>query len=358
MSKNDNKITIVGFGWASIGFLQEIDTQKYDVHVISDKDAFLYTPYLAQNVRHGYNITVHHKYLNKKITFHMKRVQDINIAKQCLLTIDQNEGKNTEEHSYQYLVFAHGAGVNTFEIQGVQENALFLKTAEHDTELRARLKHLNNGATVAVIGCGLTGSELVGTLLDYEKYNVVAIDAMERPLLSFDVGLSNKAIEIWEKENVTMHFKSMVTKIQEKQIEIKGKPDVPFDLAIWCGGIKATPFTRKINEVLGLENQRGIPVGADLRVENTKHIYAMGDCAASSYPPTAQVAFQQGRYLAKEFNENFAHKRRFEYKDNGQICYIGRGNSIYQSKMFSGSGKIVYYLNNFIHLYNFVKGTQ
>jgi len=352
MSKSDNKITIIGFGWASIGFLQEIDTQKYDVHVISDQDAFLYTPYLAQNVRHGYNITVHHKSMNKKFSFHTKQVNDINIAKQCLLTIDQ------EEHPYKYLVFAHGADVNTFGIQGVQEYTHFLKTTEHDTELRARIKHLNNGATVAVIGCGLTGSELIGILMDYEKYKVVAIDATERPLSSFDVGLSNKAIELWEKENVTMHFKSVVTKIQEKQIEIKGKSEVPFDLAIWCGGIHATPFTRKINEVLGLENQRGIPVGDDLRVENTKHIYAMGDCAASSYPPTAQVAFQQGQYLAKEFNENFSHKRRFEYKDNGQICYIGRGNSIYQSKMISGSGKIVYYLNNFIHLYNFVKGTR
>ena len=48
----NKKIIIVGFGWASIGFLQNIDTKKYDITLISKTDHFLYTPLLAQNIKY------------------------------------------------------------------------------------------------------------------------------------------------------------------------------------------------------------------------------------------------------------------------------------------------------------------
>ena len=44
MSTTKPVITIIGFGWGSIGFLQDIDTDKYNIIVISDKDSFVYTP--------------------------------------------------------------------------------------------------------------------------------------------------------------------------------------------------------------------------------------------------------------------------------------------------------------------------
>lgn len=347
MSKNTTKITIIGFGWASIGFLQEIDTTRYDVHVISDKDDFVYTPYLAQNVRKNYKITINCKSLNKHITFHRAKLQDVDFAKQLLWTEDSGR-----QH-YEYLIFAHGADVNTFGILGVQEHTLFLKTSDHSKIIRERLAKLPDNATVAVIGCGLTGSELVGTLLDYRKFKVVAIDAMERPLPMFDAKLSKRAIDLWEKEKVAMYFKSAVSKVQEKQIDIKDKQSIPFDLAIWCGGIKSTSFTQKMNQRLSLDNPRGIPVGSNLQVQNASNIYAMGDCAVSGYPPTAQVAYQQGRFLAREFNQGLTGKRTFQYMDKGQLGYIGKGHSLYQSKQIQGGGNIIYYFNNFVHVYNF-----
>lgn len=359
MSKATPKITIIGFGWASIGFLQEIDTTRYDVHVISDKDEFVYTPYLAQNVRKNYNITIHCKSLNKHIIFHRAKLQDVDFAKQLLWTEDcglhrgASAKKNPPQQHYEYLIFAHGADVNTFGIPGVQEHTLFLKTSDHSKIIRECLAKLPRNATVAVIGCGLTGSELVGTLLDYRKFKVVAIDAMERPLPMFDAKLSKKAIDLWEKENVATYFKSAVSKVQEKQIDIKDKPSIPFDLAIWCGGIKSTSFTQKMNQRLSLENPRGIPVGSNLQVQNASNIYAMGDCAVSGHPPTAQVAYQQGRFLAREFNQGLTGKRTFQYIDKGQLGYIGKGHSLYQSKQIQGGGNIIYYFNNFVHVYNF-----
>ena len=61
------KITLVGFGWASIGFLQYINTNKYDVHLISDNLLFLYTPLLAQNVNKNRNLEIHANHIIKNL---------------------------------------------------------------------------------------------------------------------------------------------------------------------------------------------------------------------------------------------------------------------------------------------------
>ena len=43
-------ILIVGFGWACAGFLKSIDTNLYNIHIVSKSDEFIYTPLLAQNI--------------------------------------------------------------------------------------------------------------------------------------------------------------------------------------------------------------------------------------------------------------------------------------------------------------------
>lgn len=40
-----------------------------------------------------------------------------------------------------------------------------------------------------------------------------------------------------------------------------------------------------------------------LKVDGTDNIFALGDCTFTKYPPTAQVAFQEGEYLANYFDK-------------------------------------------------------
>ena len=41
------KIVILGTGWSSFAFLNNIDKNKYDVFVVSPRNHFLFTPLLA-----------------------------------------------------------------------------------------------------------------------------------------------------------------------------------------------------------------------------------------------------------------------------------------------------------------------
>jgi NADH:ubiquinone reductase (non-electrogenic) len=93
-------------------------------------------------------------------------------------------------------------------------------------------------------------------------------------------------------------------------------------------------------------------------------IYAIGDCTATSYAPTAQVASQQGAYLARLFAQ-IAKKdalevkaaeaatkeeaedlksqlakvklRPFHYSHQGSLAYIGSDKAIADLPFFNGN---------------------
>ena len=51
------------------------------------------------------------------------------------------------------------------------------------------------------------------------------------------------------------------------------------------------------------ESRRGLLVNEYLVVKGTENIWAVGDCAVANYAPTAQVASQEGSFLARLFNQ-------------------------------------------------------
>jgi NADH:ubiquinone reductase (non-electrogenic) len=344
--KKEN-IYLVGFGWATMGFLHNIDTSLYNVSVISDSDHFLYTPLLAQNVVLNRDLTIHINSLKHKCCYINDKITDIDFKENLV----KSKGN---EYNYNYVVFAHGSDVNTFNISGVQEFTHFLKTNSDYKKIRAKLNSLREPSTIVVIGCGLTGSELIGTLNDLKKHNIVAIDALKRPLSTFKEPLSFYTYDLWKKQNVNIMLNSVVKKINKSSIELKDNSIIPFDLAVWCGGVKINALSKIINEKLHLNDHKGIPVDKYLKINKTENAFAIGDCASSGYPPTAQVAYQQGKFLANNFNSNFKSKP-FVFDNKGQVGYIGNYQSVFQNNYFSGSGRIIGALNTAIHLYNFGK---
>ena len=339
------KIVLVGYGWAALGFLQYINTNQYHVQLISKDNKFVYSPLLAQNVKNNYDLTIPIDDLKKNVDFVQDNVDEIDFQKKIVKT----------NHHYDFLIFSHGAEVNTFQIPGVEKYTYYLKTFEDSLAIKEKLQELLPFSKVAVIGCGLAGSELVGTLSDMKKFHIIAIDALERPVITFDKTLSEKVIQTWEKQNITMLFQSFVQEIKEKSLKIKDKEDVHFDMAVWCGGIKMSALSQYVNKTLGLQNNRGIPVDPYLFVENQNDLFAIGDCGFSGHPPTAQVAYQEGIYLAKQFNQKLPRTTKFSFQDKGQIGYIGNGQSIYQNTFYKGGGKVMHVFNNIVHLYNFGK---
>ena len=346
------KILVIGLGWASVAFIQTIDTNKFDVEIFSLDGKFVYTPLLAQNIKEPKQLTLDGKDISSEVSFKSREIINVNFQSK---EIHDNESK---KHPYTHLIFSHGASVNTFNISGVQENCFFLKSDIHADELSNKIKSLAPGSHIAVIGCGLTGSELVGSLLDMHKFHIHAIDALPRPLTMFDERWSKFTLNVWKEHNISTYMNHMVASIDKNKIHFKEKESLAYDIAIWCGGIKKSPLTEIVLSALNMQHNRGIPVNEYLQVEGCQDVHAMGDCAFSGHPPTAQVAFQQGKYLAHMFNNNFQHRKKFEFNNQGQIGYIGDHKSVCQLPYFQSGGNIAYYLNNCVHVYNAVNWRQ
>ena len=345
------KVLIVGLGWGSTGFLKSIDNDKYSIEVYSIDD-FLYTPLLAQNIKYNKNLLLNAREINKHVNYLKEEITDVNFDKNTVQTI------NEKTVNYDYLILCHGSNVNTFNIKGVNENCHFVKNNTHVNIIKDALLKLPHNSNIAVIGCGLTGSEIIGTLIDYNKFNIYAIDAFDRPLISFHEKLSNYTLNFWKDLNVNMYLNHKVSNINKKYIEFDNSNKINYDLAIWCGGIKKSCLTETILNSLKKQNSKGIPVNSQLLVEDCNNVYAIGDCADANQLPTAQVAFQQGKYLAILFNNDFKCKKPFIFNNKGQIGYIGRNKSVCDLPYLQSGGNLVYYLNRLIHVYNGVTYKQ
>ena len=334
-------IVVIGTGWASDRFIKDIDPSQYNVTVISPTDYFLYTPKLIYSAFSKYNpcfpLTI-----GNTIQYIKDKVSDVDFQNNVVYTT------SSQPTYYDYLVFAHGSDVQTFGIKGVREHCICIKDLSSTTVLKEKL--VGENKKVAVIGCGLAGSDIIGMLIDQKKHFPIAIDAMNKPLSTMDPSISKYTMDIWREHDVKMCFGNFVNKVTDEHIYIGKDIKQSYDVAVWCGGIKPNALSTTILTKLGKEKEMGIPVDPFFKVQSLQNVYAIGDCTKTVYYPTAQVATQQGRYLAGYFNQDFTTVP-FRYKHNGAIGYIGGGSSVYQNGDFVLRGAIVTLVIPFVHFY-------
>lgn len=104
----------------------------------------------------------------------------------------------------------------------------------------------------------------------------------------------------------------MVKKVTDKTIDAeftdasgnKVIESIPYGLLVWATGNALRPLVKDlINQIPEQkDSRRGLAVNEFLQVKGTRDVWAVGDCAVANYAPTAQVASQEGSYLAKMFN--------------------------------------------------------
>lgn len=263
---------------------------------------------------------------------------------------------------YDRLIITVGAQTNTYGIPGVKEHCNFLKSIPDARRIksaivncfeRANLPNLSdderiNCLTFAVIGAGPTGIEFAAELRDFveqdgPKYypelikfvRIKVIEASPTVLAPFDKSLQQEAIKQMQRDVSIIdptvrallpeHFEltellleSSVKEVGDRIISLKDGREIPYGIAVWAAGNGPIPLTLQIIEDVGGEQKamqdsgRGrLVVDPWLRVVGSQgRIIALGDCACAcslprQLPATAQVAAQQGEYVAKLFNKRY-----------------------------------------------------
>ncbi len=81
-----------------------------------------------------------------------------------------------------------------------------------------------------------------------------------------------------------------------------------------------------------------VKIQADLRVPGSDNVFVIGDCSLMinedinrPYPPTAQIAMQQGECLARNLTALIRGKgelETFKFDNKGAVCSLGHDDAI------------------------------
>ncbi|ESZ98346.1 hypothetical protein SBOR_1224 [Sclerotinia borealis F-4128] len=342
-------LVILGTGWGAVSLLKKLDTENYNVIVISPRNYFLFTPLLPScttgTVEHRSimepirSITRHKK---AAVKFYEAEATKIDPEKKTISINDNSDVKgasHTTEVSYDMLVVSVGAENATFGIPGVKEHSCFLKEIGDAQAIRKKIMDCVETATfkdqspeeierllhMVVVGGGPTGVEFAGELQDFfdqdikkwvpeisDKFKVTLIEALPNVLPMFSKQLIEYTESTFKEEKITIKTKTAVKKVTDKTVEAEATgPDgkkvtevMPYGLLVWATGNAVRPVVKDLMSQIPAQkdSRRGLAVNEYLVVQGTKDIWATGDCAVAGYAPTAQVASQEGAFLARLFN--------------------------------------------------------
>lgn len=364
------KVVVLGTGWGALSFVKKLDPELYDVTVVSPRPFFFYTPLLCGSttgtVSPGAIIEPIRDQAPRARYLHMA-CRDVDLEARKISCAGTAKGSDLVL-DYDHLVIAVGAQPNTFGIPGVDRHAKFLKEVEHGREVRRHLMNRLEEADVAwaagqvgrvkqllnvvVVGGGPTGVEFCGELADFIKRDIVhqypriaehiqvtLVEALPGLLTMFSKAVGEHVRDHLENLGVDVRLNAMVKEAEADKVHLKKKDGsvetLDYGTLVWVAGVGMRPFTRQICQKIGAENgqadRRGLVVDPCLRVKGTRlgEVFALGDCAVSGKPPTAQVAAQQGKYLGRMFREGgeglIADESApsFNYCHQGTMAYIG-----------------------------------
>lgn len=342
-------IAILGTGWGSTSLLKELDTDNYNVVVISPRSYFLFTP-LLPSCTVG---TVELRSIMQPIRFitRFKSREVLFVEGNCtnidptnkVLTVEDNSsilGEISKQTiSYDYLVVGVGAENATFGIPGVREHACFLKEAWDARTIRTQLADCLETASFpgqpeseiqrllhfVVVGGGPTGVEYAAELHDFlhddlvhwypqiaGKVKITLIEATPHVLPMFSKGLIDYTEKHFERSKITILNNTMVKEVRQKDVIVQNSKKeletLPFGMLVWATGNTARPLVLDLIKKLPSDQQnqrRGLVTDDWLVVKGSpsQSIYALGDASATKWAPTAQVASKQGAFLAHQFNK-------------------------------------------------------
>lgn len=370
-SGQKEKIVVLGTGWGAASFVKDIDTDLYDVTVISPRNFFLFTPMLAGasvGTVDYRSITEPVRELNRNVDYIEGTAMSIDPFGKVVtcesVICDGNSCDITDFFvDYDKLVITIGAQTNTFGIPGVREYCNFLKQVEDAKNIRTAIINCFERAnipglseeekisvlTFAVIGAGPTGIEFAAELRDFveqdgPKYypkllkyvRIKIIEASSTVLAPFTSELQEEAIAQMKRqvqikdeevrrllparfELVELLLDSSVKEVTDKKIYLNNGNELPYGLSVWAAGNGPLPLTLDIIDRLGEDQAKHKDIARGriatdpwMRVEGSQgSIISYGDCSciidgpSGPLPATAQVAAQQGEYLAYLMNKEY-----------------------------------------------------
>ncbi|WP_027410091.1 NAD(P)/FAD-dependent oxidoreductase [Anoxybacteroides tepidamans] len=356
-------VVILGAGYG--GLMTAVRLQKYvgvneaNITLVNKNDYHYETTWLHE-ASAG---TLHHD----RVRYPIKDVIDSNkvqFVKDTVVKVVPEEQRvilENGELSYDYLVVALGFESETFGIKGLKEYAFSIANVNAARQIREHIEYqfatYNTEAekrderlTIVVGGAGFTGIEFLGELanrvpelcreydIDPQKVRIICVEAAPTALPGFDPELVEYAVGLLERKGVEFKIGTAIKECTPEGIIVaKGDEveEIKAGTVIWAAGVRGS----YVIDESGFEAMRGrVKVDPFLRAPGYDNVFIVGDCSLvineeinRPYPPTAQIAMQQGELCAKNLAVLIREQgelQPFKPDIKGTVCSLGHDDAI------------------------------
>jgi NADH dehydrogenase len=384
---------IIGSGFGGLFAAKNLKRSDIDVTLISKTTHHLFQPLLYQ-VATGILSEGEIAPATREILAHYKNVRvvlgevtDIDLAAR---SVTSQVGGVPATTSFDSLIVAAGATTSYFGNDQFAEHARGLKSIDDALDIRGRILSAFEYAevetdavareewmTFAVVGAGPTGVEMAGQIaelahrtmrrdfrqIDTRRTRIVLIDALGDVLGTFGSRLSAKAAEQLKSIGVELWLNERVMDVDGRGLVVEDSTGtqvrIPARTIVWGAGVQGSELVQTLAEQSGAEIDRGnrIKVRPDCSLPGHPDVFVIGDMTSlNDYPGVAQVAMQQGAYVARLLTrrrQGRAAPKPFAYFDKGSMATISRFKAVADLPVGKGvrfAGFIAWIMWLFIHV--------
>jgi NADH dehydrogenase len=388
-SNQMKRILILGSGFGGLYTALHLEkklARASDVQItlVNRENFFLFTPMLHEVAAGDLDIT--HivnpvRKLLRQTEFFNGEIKSIDPGHRCV-RVEHGDDNHGHELSYDYLVLALGSVTNFYNLPGLAEHALTMKSLSDAVHLRNKLiKNLEEadfeccGAsrsrllTIVVVGGGFAGVETVASINDFmreairfyprlneEDLRIVLVEATDAILPELGSKLGSYARAKLVDRGVEFLMNTAVKGVSNQEVTLSNGTVLKTDTLVWTAGVSPNPLL----DMLTCPKDRGrLITNKFLEVESLSGVWTLGDCAAvpdpatgKACPPTAQHALRQGKVLAHNIVTTIHGGRRepFTFKTIGALATIGKRTGVARIMGVNFSGFIAWWLWRTIYL--------
>jgi len=384
------RILILGGGFGGVYAAMEMEKilardPGIEVTLVNRENFFLYTPMLHEVAASDLDMT--HivnpiRKLLRRVKFFNGDVEYIDLANR---RVGVSHGAEHHHHDleYDHLVLALGSITNFYNLPGLAERALTMKSLGDAIFLRNRLiQNLEEAdfeccpqvraplLNFVVAGGGFAGVETLAGVNDFlreavkfyphlteDMLRVVLVHPRDVILPELGERLGAYAQQKLIERKVEIHSNCKVTAVSDEgDVTLSDGTVIKTNTLVWTAGTSPNPLL----ETLPCTKDRGrVQVNEFLEVEGWPGVWAFGDCASipdsktgQTHPPTAQHALREGKTVARNIEAAICggEKRPFSFSTIGQLAAIGHRTGVAQIMGWQFSGFVAWFLWRAIYL--------
>jgi NADH dehydrogenase len=297
--------------------------------------------------------------------------------------ISRGYRNHSQQLDYDHLVIALGSITNFYDLPGLADLAVQMKSLRDAIQLRAQiLRHLEEAnsecdpgdrqslLTFVVAGGGFAGVETVAAVNDFvrealpfypnlceDMLRVMLVHSGPAILPELGESLGRYTEKVLAQRGVEIRLNTRVKSVTESKVFLADGVSIPSRTLVWTAGTVPNPLILSLP--CGTERGR-IRVNEFLRVPDWPDVWAVGDCAfvpdirnpGQSHPPTAQHAIREGRVVALNIAAALLGRplRSFSFKTIGLLASIGRRMGVAQILGFNFSGFFAWWMWRTVYL--------